>query len=338
MQKDEFERLAELHGLGILDTEIEADFDILTRLAAYLTDSQYAFISLIDQNRVWQKSGFGAAPEVHACDKAICSLALSVEKILQIEDINNDPRTLMRPQCIRGQSIRSYVGANLITSSGHSIGTLCVMDTKSRTHEKEVLDLMCGLADQTIKLIELRHTKKTLTQDVAYLKDLANTDALTGALNRRSFMRFVEREHAKAIKTNLGYSICMIDIDFFKTINDRFGHPFGDRVLKVFVQILKNELREVDKIARFGGDEFCIIFPGIDQQLALTAMNRIRSAFELFAQSIQEIEVPLTFSAGISDTFGKRHSVGEVLQRADKTLYLSKKFGRNQVKIEVSNE
>jgi diguanylate cyclase (GGDEF)-like protein len=153
----------------------------------------------------------------------------------------------------------------------------------------------------------------------------ANTDALTGVLNRRAlFQRFRDNE----IIT--GLAVVMFDLDHFKQINDRQGHAHGDLVLQRFADVMRHELRHSDIIARLGGEEFCAILPGRDWEGARSVAERIRRAFAELNLAIGGDFDVATVSAGMA-TGGVGESFSSVLSRADAALYKAKEAGRNQV-------
>lgn len=164
------------------------------------------------------------------------------------------------------------------------------------------------------------------------LQHLANTDALTGLVNRRHFFELAQIEFDRAQRYHLPMSIAMLDIDHFKTINDQYGHLVGDHVLFQFSRLFRHTIRNMDLLARYGGEEFVILFPHTDRQEALESAERIRAMIEETSFQLKEGEVHLTISMGIA-TFSERHSadLGEMLEQADKALYLAKDAGRNRV-------
>jgi len=155
----------------------------------------------------------------------------------------------------------------------------------------------------------------------------ANTDSLTGVLNRRAlFSRLPET----GIVT--GLAVVMFDLDNFKQINDRLGHAQGDVVLQHFAQVLRAELRDTDIVARLGGEEFCVILPGLNRESARRAAERIRLAFSALDIAVGENGETATVSAGLA-TGGVNETFSSVLRRADDALYRAKSAGRNQVHL-----
>jgi diguanylate cyclase (GGDEF)-like protein len=155
----------------------------------------------------------------------------------------------------------------------------------------------------------------------------ANTDALTGVHNRRAlFQQFPENVPVP------GVSVVMFDLDHFKQINDRLGHAEGDAVLQKFADVMQGHLRPDDVVARLGGEEFCVILPGIDRTVALKVADRIRVAFAACGISIGRNGATATVSAGVAmGTADEPFS--SVLSRADAALYTAKSAGRNQVHL-----
>lgn len=163
---------------------------------------------------------------------------------------------------------------------------------------------------------------------VHQLEHLATTDGLTGALNRRSFEHAYRREYERTRRGKSGLFLLMLDIDFFKKINDRYGHGAGDQALKMLVSTCSATVRKTDAFARFGGEEFAVLTPASDAAEAMGLAERLR-------RNVAKIRVPdaagafgFTISIGLSKA---RDSLDETLAEADKALYQAKATGRNRV-------
>jgi diguanylate cyclase (GGDEF)-like protein len=173
------------------------------------------------------------------------------------------------------------------------------------------------------------------------MKHNASTDPLTGAFNRRYFFERLEQEHARCRRFDSGMALVMLDVDFFKKLNDSFGHAFGDRILQAVIRVARSSLRGSDVLARYGGEEFVILLPNTGIEGAALVAERVRKLVE--AIPLREIEgYPLeragdpphvTISLGISQRTSADASVDELLIRADKALYQAKQTGRNRVCI-----
>ncbi len=161
------------------------------------------------------------------------------------------------------------------------------------------------------------------------LLKMSESDHLTGVYNRRKAIKEIEAhiEYAKRYETN--FCVAMLDIDKFKRINDRYGHSAGDSVLKEITDIIQENLRENDLLARWGGEEFAIIIPNADEQAAFNLINRIR---KIVQDNEFDVVGNVTFSAGVCEYINE-YTVDNVIDKADFALYLSKQMGRNKVSI-----
>ncbi len=162
------------------------------------------------------------------------------------------------------------------------------------------------------------------------LRVLATTDPLTGALNRRQFFDVAREELARAERYGRDVSIAMIDADYFKSINDRFGHATGDTALKALVAAAQGELRRSDLLARYGGEEFAVLLPETKLEAAAATMDRVRAAVAAQPLEHEGEPVGLAVSIGVVQRT-KGETLESVLRRADEALYAAKQAGRNRV-------
>jgi diguanylate cyclase (GGDEF)-like protein len=170
----------------------------------------------------------------------------------------------------------------------------------------------------------LAESNRKLQQALERIHDIAIRDELTGAYNRRFLMETLAREHARASRLGGSFSVCLIDVDHFKKVNDTFGHAAGDRLLKHVAAVAAQGLRGVDVFGRFGGEEFLVVLPDTGRAGALFVAERIRAAVESAA-----LPVRVTVTIGIAEHAGD--DVAAVLARADQALYRGKAGGRNRV-------
>lgn len=184
-------------------------------------------------------------------------------------------------------------------------------------------------ADQRAR--ELEEKTRRLGSDLHTLQILADTDPLTGLLNRRAFLPFAEdaMNYYKRYRRNLG--VLMFDIDHFKRINDTFGHAAGDEVIRAVSKIIAGQIRTTDKVARFGGEEFVVLLRETDAQGAENLANRIREAIgaTVVTQGLSQID--LTISVGAAIVCEQDRDIEDVIERADKALYAAKSSGRDRV-------
>ena len=168
------------------------------------------------------------------------------------------------------------------------------------------------------------------------ISNMANRDFLTGSYNRRYFFESANAKFAKANRNSSALALATIDIDKFKNINDTYGHDVGDIAIKEIKKVLDRNLREYDLVARFGGEEFCILLEDITCKDLKNLFERIRVDFEKNIIKIDTLEFKYTVSTGIA--YGVFDSLEEMLKISDEELYKSKENGRNQVNIKTKDE
>jgi len=163
------------------------------------------------------------------------------------------------------------------------------------------------------------------------LKEQANIDYMTGVHNRRYFFELGNMVFLKNERKNKPIAMAMLDIDFFKQINDTYGHDKGDAVIKNLCSILGANLRESDLMARFGGEEFCVLLDDITLDNATHLFEKIRRRIEANIIDIDESKIQYTVSIGIAYGIGK--SLDDMIKRSDEALYTSKREGRNRITV-----
>lgn len=173
------------------------------------------------------------------------------------------------------------------------------------------------------------YVRHKITQAEQRLKILATVDALTGLHNRRHFESVAEQHMARRRRSGISSAVVIGDIDFFKKINDTFGHEAGDLVLVAVSRLLKNGLREVDSLARWGGEEFVLLIHETGLADAIAVTDRIRHAIEDSLVSHPAGEIRCTMSFGITQ-LRPNDTLGDAIDRADRALYRSKAQGRNR--------
>lgn len=160
-------------------------------------------------------------------------------------------------------------------------------------------------------------------------------DPLTNLNNRRYFLELLESEVIRSKRFKRDYSLLMLDIDYFKLINDKFGHLCGDKALIAFSNILIENVREVDVVCRWGGEEFMVLLPEISKENALTVAEKIRRSIESLEINDKGILINMTVSIGLQCFSGEDVNIQQMIDTVDKCLYKAKKSGRNRVSIEV---
>jgi diguanylate cyclase (GGDEF)-like protein len=173
-------------------------------------------------------------------------------------------------------------------------------------------------------------THLTLAAALKTLVQANETDPLTGLFNRRAFLEKVENEAVRFKRNQKAFSMIFGDIDFFKKINDTYGHSAGDGVLVNVSRLLNTEKREIDQVARWGGEEFLILLPETDLKGAVLHGNKIRESIAAKPIIHEGQEIHVTMSFGVSEYNGETH-IEKTIDLADQRLYLAKNSGRNKV-------
>jgi two-component system, cell cycle response regulator len=191
----------------------------------------------------------------------------------------------------------------------------------SRRFSRRSLDMMSRFAMHA----SLALNNADLNAEIARL---AASDSLTGLANRRELGSALVREAARTVRTKEPLSLAVIDIDHFKHINDTFGHPVGDEVLREVAGAMARTVRDVDLVARYGGEEFAIVLPNCGSEGALAVVERVRAAVTSAATVTK-----VTVSAGIATSLGEGNDGDGLMAAADQALYASKRGGRDRVTV-----
>lgn len=197
---------------------------------------------------------------------------------------------------------------------------------------------LCG-DDFLVKPIGAGHLVSAVTTRATrarFLRSLMIHDGLTGLLNHTAIKEELAREVIRSSRLNSPLSLAMVDIDFFKKVNDTYGHAAGDRVLKSLARLLKQRLRETDIVGRYGGEEFAVIMNDTDAASAAKVIDEIRTVFSRLLHLSHDEEFSVNFSCGIADLahFSDAVSLSEA---ADKALYQAKQRGRNKVIVNAGD-
>jgi len=188
-----------------------------------------------------------------------------------------------------------------------------------------VMGLLTFLAIMLTKTLNRTHTK------AGYLHNIATTDSLTGLINRREFDRRISEEFSRTKRHKTPLSLALFDIDFFKKINDTYGHNTGDTILKELARLIANNTRNCDIAARYGGEEFALILPETSQVEAYELMDRLRDRVEKELFNKEQRPISFTISVGVAQLDLTDATPVDFVERTDKALYKAKHGGRNRV-------
>lgn len=239
-------------------------------------------------------------------------------KILQGEDTDDRTRYKIRQAMRQGKSIRTQI------LNYDKYGNALWLDIN-----------MVPLHDENGKLAYYAAIERDLTDQKrkeSILQDMASTDSLTGLLNRQTFLQRAEKEFTRTRRYSRPLAVVMIDVDRFKSINDKFGHAVGDQVLRSVSAICQGSLRGSDVFGRIGGEEFVLLLPDTPHANAIYVAERMREQLMLTPIQLENEMINITASFGVASMREDDTEFNSILERADLAMYEAKHGGRNQVK------
>ena len=218
---------------------------------------------------------------------------------------------------------KSWLGVPLI-SHGQIIGYISIYNDLPDLYSSRDADLALTFASEAAIAFENANLFEQLQK-------MATLDGLTEIYNRRYFFELAEIELRRTRRYQKNLSLVMLDIDNFKRVNDEFGHSYGDKVLQKISQCMREEMRDLDLVGRYGGEEFIILLPETSLEDALEAAERLRKAIEGNSEINPQGQSIVTVSLGVAGLEGDTRTFDDLIQQADKALYRAKQAGKNQV-------
>jgi diguanylate cyclase (GGDEF)-like protein len=317
----------------LLGTPAEERFDKITRLARRIFGVQMACLDIVGEKLAWLKSvqGFDGIDGLRK--DSYCHHAVHEDGICIVSDAREDPRVY---DSALADTWIFYAGVPL-HFDGERIGVLCIGDTNPRSFETEhfhALYDLAALAERELQIAALSESQIALALCNEELEMKARIDILTHVWNRGAILELVAAEQSCA-SARSPVAVLMIDIDHFKSINDTYGHPAGDEVLRVAASRLRAGVRPQDAIGRYGGEEFLVAMPEAAIEEALQVGERIRSVVSRAPVQFGSHEISLNCSIGCAASYDtSSDNVNAFIQRADRALYRAKLCGRNRVEVE----
>jgi diguanylate cyclase (GGDEF)-like protein len=254
--------------------------------------------------------------------EGVAGYAATEQRPIIVPDLQKDARdaNLPKPKAVRGALVVPVV------SEGVTIG--CVLFTSSITgaftfDQQRLVDRLIRLASVGIQNARLH--SKTL--------ELAETDSMTGLLTNRAYQERLEAEFRRAQTTRQSLALLIIDVDYFKHVNDTYGHPQGDELLRQLGEVIRQHARKDDICCRYGGDEFTVVMPQTIKAEAAMVAGRIRQAVEDRVFALDGATAKITISVGVAGYPQDTSTKSALVKAADDALYTAKQSGRNNVKL-----
>jgi diguanylate cyclase (GGDEF)-like protein len=312
-------RLDALEAQKITDTPEDGGFDRIVRLTCAALDAPMGGLSFIEADRQWFKAGQNLALSEMPRQDAFCHHTVAQDDVLVVEDAAQDARFAGNPFVACEGGVDFYAGVPLKTREGFRIGALCIMGPAPRQLSEQGRGLLKDFAVLAVNEMELRKW--------------AGTDAPTGLYNRRLFDEVAAHEVARARRQKEPLSVALLDIDRLKAINDKFGHPAGDAVLRAIGPVIRKALRTEDQIARHGGEEIAILLPNTKMDHAGVVLDRLRR--DIMAMIVPELSGRwvVTASIGVAELQDDDSGMAEILARADAAVARAKDAGRNRLEL-----
>ena len=309
-------------------TEEDKAIECAVRIAAQVLEVDYSAVALLDpDNRLILRAAWGPATkrvigtELEQGDKSQTGYTILREEPVLVQDYKQLTEFSV-PPLVSQYKISSGLSVPML-SRGKVIGAMLAHSKTPCHFNQEAIPILSLIANQTaITVDKIRLHDET--------RQLAFTDELTGLYNRRHFINLAEREVDRAIRYKNSLAFIMFDLDRFKKVNDSYGHPTGDQVLKTVTSLARRELREIDLFARYGGEEFVILLPETGRRGARAIAERLRKRIAQTQITAAQEKISITISLGVSTLSSRCNNLANLIEASDKALYTAKETGRDR--------
>lgn len=257
--------------------------------------------------------------------------AMRIFQYTEKEMVGKDPHDILSPPSLI-EIIKENYPKFRLKGEGNAVGRTTELTALKKDGSQFPIELSLSairITGQWCAIAVIREITQRKKLE-AQLRRLATTDALTGVDNRRSFMEKANQELKRARRYGSPFSLIMIDIDYFKSVNDHYGHQTGDLVLQIMTRAIRSVLRESDIFGRVGGEEFSIVLIETGQKEAMAIGERIRSQIESLRIDTGKEKISITISMGLT-SFRETDDFEAIARRSDKALYKAKENGRNML-------
>ena len=325
-------RIAGLHKFDGFYTPLEERFERISRLGKRAMRVRVAGVTLIADDKLWFKSIVGwSVTELLLKDSLEQPMLESGEPLI-VPDTLRDPRFAKSPLVTGGPRFRFYAGYPIRDATGKIIGTFCTFDTQPKKPDEtlfETLSDLGHLAERELLTADLWDAQSQLVSKLGSARRQALLDTLTRVWNRRGGEELLDTLLKESETSGERVAVCMIDIDFFKEINDKYGHPVGDQALRKIAAGIVASVRPDDIVSRHGGDEFLVILRDAAPEVCRSVAKRISASMEKTRLRTRQGSVSVTLSIGMAVTdAGKSMTAKKLVEQADQALYHKKQSGR----------
>lgn len=320
--------LRQLDPSAVIPERVNAAFDTLSEGVMIVDEQEQillvnkAFCEIIDRDPVSLLGRKASALNWERISRKKSGTELPWIKVLESGKAIIGAQFKLVPE--KGMGIKFAINASpIINPDGKPQGVLITLDDITELEERNV--------ELQTMVQSLRKSRAQVQEQNKELTYLATRDALTGCLNRRSFSEQFEALFFAALEDDSELACIMVDLDHFKSVNDNFGHATGDEVIKMLAEVLKQSTRKEDLVGRYGGEEFCLVLPGMSLEVAVKAAERIRLRIKDESGKRFKDGPRVTASLGVASIRDNPEDTGALNNLADEALYGAKQTGRNRV-------
>jgi diguanylate cyclase (GGDEF)-like protein len=321
-------QLAEMQVKDLIQTPLEARFNRLARMTRRALDTRVATISFLSNDGEWFKAAVGWNVSELPTHRSLAAILMSDEGPVAVADLLKDERTRSHPLVTGSPQFRFCALYPIKDRFGHAIGAAAAYDTAPRKLTAGILEAIEDvgeLAQRELLLTEVGGVQQQLLNKLDASRRQALLDELTRLWNRRGGMTFLEQVLADKTRRSTSLGVCVIDVDDFKLINDRYGHAMGDVVLRKLAAVIVDSVRPEDIACRLGGDEFMLVFPEVNDEQLTAIMDRIRSHVKSLVIRTRAGEVRVSVSIGGCLASGESVTDADgLVHRADEAMYREK--------------
>lgn len=331
--------MASLQALNVLFTPTEERFDRITRCATRLLDVPISVVSLVASNVQWFKSTQGVDSVGSTRSVSFCGHAVLSDDQLVVTDATRDQRFHDNPLVTGEPFIRAYAGQPLHGADGQRVGSLCAIDRRPREFSRTDLEILRDLGrwvETELQTQALSESQQELVSEVESLRRLALIDRLTRAWNRGAIDDVLARELERGRRDESPVGVVLLDLDHFKQVNDTYGHPAGDEVLREVARRIRATVRPFDALGRYGGEEFLVVLSNCNEETSARIAERIADSLREQPVTVGKDEIVVTASLGVvaGTPVGGADESGNWIDRADQCLYRAKRAGRDRIELD----